>query len=371
MISIENIKKYYNTKKILKSDDLDKYYTIFKVKKKSWWYREITAPKKELLYIQRKIKSMIESEIDAWNITLDDYITWFMRWKSIRDNASFHTWKKFILNIDIQNFFPSISSRSIYKKFQYIVDDIQLFIYITTYKGRLPQWSPCSPIIANIVFSDIDIAIKNYLEKQQYINIWYSRYADDISISFDNQYNKDKLMKDIIQIIWSHWFKINKDKTSFKNHKTKMIVTWLVVNKRVAFPKYNYRLVRSILFNLLKHGYWYYPQIKWILSFVKSVDEKKYNLLKETYKVKFSDNSIYYEIFNIDINGEEKQERPIDFLWNKKIKNDTDKNFLKEYHEDLLREYHEEKLRESTLREAFPDWGSGSFDQYLEWNWYG
>ena len=345
MISINNIKKeYLSCNNILESNNLDSFYDIFKVKKHKWWYRDITAPNKDLACIQRLLKFEIEEEINSWSIIYGNHITWFTKWKNLLDNASFHTNKKYLLNIDIKWFFSSIAKEIIYNNFKDIVDDIDLFIKLTTYKWILPQWSPCSPIIANIVFMDVDFDIIDFLIKNNFINSWYSRYADDISISYDNPLNKNKLIYDINKIIEKHNFTLNTNKTNFYNNKTKMIVTGLVVNKRIAYPKYNYRLLRSILFNLLEKWFWYFPQIKGLLSFLKSVDVKKYNVLKKTYWKKFKDNNIYYEIFDIDIKWDKIKNRPINFLWK-----NSDKDIAKEIYDYIQenREYHKDWEKET------------------------
>ena len=106
----------------------------------------------------------------------------FERGKSIISNARVHKNKKYVVNMDIKDFFPSIHFGRIvgffqnnrYFKLPYEVAVI--IAQIACYKGHLPQGSPCSPVIANLICNVMDIRILKLAKKYK---LDYTRYADD------------------------------------------------------------------------------------------------------------------------------------------------------------------------------------------------
>lgn len=313
IISVNNIIWYdeINTKYkyLFEEENLNKYYSNFKIKKKSWWYRVINIPIKELKYLQKELYYNILNNVD-----LPFYITWWVVWKNITSNAQLHVWKKYLLNIDIKDFFISVKRKNIINTFKDIVDDIELFTKIVTYLWYLPQGSPSSTIISNIVFNYIDLEIISYFKNKKFTNFSYSRYIDDITISFDNlKLKPNDIIEDLRKILLKEKFYINDKKISFLKNTKRMSVTWLTVNERVSYPKYFYKILRSIVFNLLKNWYWYFPKVKWYLVYLRSIDIEKYESLKKNYYKKFEDNKVFFELFDINENFEEKKWRPINF----------------------------------------------------------
>ena len=80
------------------------YYRTFKISKKSGGTRTILAPRRFLKAVQKYIlRQILELQ------PLPPYVTGFVRRRSIVTNASFHVGSRFILNVDIKNFFPSVT----------------------------------------------------------------------------------------------------------------------------------------------------------------------------------------------------------------------------------------------------------------------
>jgi hypothetical protein len=92
-------------------------YIDIPLKKKDGTPRPIRAPKDKLKIIQRAILKNILSDIK-----LPACCYGFSKNKSIIENAKIHSKNDFLLNLDIQDFFPSVH----YKKVQQIFLDIGL-----------------------------------------------------------------------------------------------------------------------------------------------------------------------------------------------------------------------------------------------------
>jgi hypothetical protein len=69
------------------------------------------------------------------------------------------------------------------------------------------------------------------------------------------------------------------------------------VNKKVAYPRTKYMILRSMIYNFITKWKWESNKIKWHLSFLKNVDYKKYKILKKYYKSKFENNLKFNEFF--------------------------------------------------------------------------
>lgn len=130
-------------------------------------------------------------------------------------NASNHLGSKYKFTTDIKGFFPSIKSAQVYKSFSNLgitPDVARLLTILTTYKGHLPQGTPTSSHLANLVFLEIDKKIFEYCQKK---GITYTRYIDDITLSapFDFQVELDALINYITQ----EGFKISSRKTQYRH----------------------------------------------------------------------------------------------------------------------------------------------------------
>ena len=84
--------------------------------------------------------------------------------KGIRDNAEVHSGASFLLRDDLANFFPSISSAMLIKRFKELeLNDniIQTLIGFLTIDEFLPLGFPSSPMLANIVCKELDEKISD------------------------------------------------------------------------------------------------------------------------------------------------------------------------------------------------------------------
>lgn len=248
---------------VLKNLSSGKSYHHFYIPKKNGGKRHISSPFKELKYVQLGLAIMFNSIYRPHENAFG-----FINNKSIVDNAQKHINKDIIVNIDLKDFFESINYDTLIEKFirqpYYFSYRIALLLadVLTANvddKRFLPQGAPSSPILTNMIAYYLDVRLSKFCEKH---NITYTRYADDITFSFDNQsyiyWNgkrgvgyKDTIMK----IINSEGFEINNRKTriSFKNQRQE--VTGLVVNKKVNVKKEYIKHLRCEIHNWEYDGY--------------------------------------------------------------------------------------------------------------------
>lgn len=240
-------------------------YHIFHIPKKDGTLREIAAPCSKLKETQRRLS---EKLLDAWQPT--PYSFGFLRERNIVDNAREHLNQKWVLNIDLENFFPSITMGKIEQTLvsppcNMRPDAASMIARIACNNGALPQGSPSSPILSDIVASSLDHLLHKYA---RYFDCRYSRYADDITISTSQklfpaeiaQISKGsvKLGTLIVNSVTEQGFKINEAKVSLRNSSRHQEVTGIVVNEKANVRKQYVSQLRSILHNCREEGV--YPQ---------------------------------------------------------------------------------------------------------------
>ncbi|MBF2707442.1 reverse transcriptase family protein [Flavobacterium soyangense] len=266
-VNINNIKKLCGSNRI---DD----YKRFKLKKRRGGFRVIQTPNEELKYLQRWILFNILDKI-----TVHDSCTGFEKEKSIKQNAEIHLKSEAVLKIDLMRFFDTINEKRIYglfKNFGYHKNLAVSFAKICTIEpnekfmksfkkneigiknfiieneeGILPQGSPTSPKLSNLVAFKLDkrlygLALKSKLN--------YSRYADDITFS-GNLDTLKKIKSIIYKIINEERFFVNHSKTKLLIRGNPFFVTGLSVNNNyVTIPKKRKIDIEHHLFHCLENG---------------------------------------------------------------------------------------------------------------------
>ncbi|MDJ0742704.1 MAG: reverse transcriptase domain-containing protein [Xenococcaceae cyanobacterium MO_167.B27] len=155
-------------------------YTEFKIPKKSGGYRHILQPITSLKIIQQKLNQVLKAVYEPKPSTHG-----FTVGRSIVTNAQAHLRQRYLLNIDLKDFFPSINFgrvRGLFmaKPYNCTEEVATILAQICCYDNQLPQGSPTSPIISNMICSKLDSQLQRLAKKHQCI---YTRYADDITFS--------------------------------------------------------------------------------------------------------------------------------------------------------------------------------------------
>lgn len=133
-------------------------------------------------------------------------------------NAKAHQGNKYQFTTDLQDFFPSISSRQINNAFMLVGFSnhaASLLTKLCTWKHELPQGTPTSTHIANIVFLETDKKLIGFCKAN---GITYTRFVDDLT--FSSQKDFKHLLNPILDIVINDGFKIGYRKTQYKGNQT-------------------------------------------------------------------------------------------------------------------------------------------------------
>ena len=235
-------------------------YNTFPVAKKKGGNRIISAPEGLLKYTQKRLNRFLQSyyycikppEVHGFNI---NPMPRKEKHCNIVENARPHAGKRHLLNMDIKDFFPSISARRVKELFlseyfQYNDKIATALALLLTYKRKLPTGAPTSPVISNFISLELDSALGGFCRSK---SISYTRYADDLSFSADIPFKKD-IIQEIKSIIESHHFRVNHQKTRLSGANRKQTVTGLVVNEKVNVDRRYIRKTRAMLDDSHKNG---------------------------------------------------------------------------------------------------------------------
>lgn len=237
-------------------------YSTFKIPKRRGGYRTIKAPKKDLKYLQQRLAVILSTIYSPRNA-----VHGFVKDRSIVTNAERHSRKRYVFNVDLENFFPTINFgrvRGVLMAPPYNIPEkgATILAQLCCHEGVLPQGAPTSPILSNMICARLDRQL-TALAKQH--NCIYTRYVDDITFSkqhhvfpkeigiFDE--NKNAIVgKELRQIIESNGFRINSDKVWLYKNTHRQSVTGLTVNTKSNVSRNFIRQVRAMIHAWEKYG---------------------------------------------------------------------------------------------------------------------
>ena len=254
--------------------DEEKYFS-FNIPKKNGGVREIFAPITELKSLQRRLANDLQvclQELEGVSRYHNNASHGFVRNKSILTNAKAHKNKRFVFNIDLRDFFPAISGQRIRgflindERFKFSEQVATTIAHIACREGVLPQGSPCSPVISNLIAGILDVHLARLAKKY---GCRYTRYADDITFSTNKKEfptaiaykcssdsHKWLIGVQLEKLISKSGFIINETKTRMQYKDSRQEVTGLVVNKRINVTAEYRHLVRAYVFSLINKGFY-------------------------------------------------------------------------------------------------------------------
>ncbi len=286
----------------------EKKYSSFTIPKKSGGERVINAPNAGLKLAQRRLANILTScvqEIEnAKNPIRKPLAHGFVKKikkespsLGIHTNAKCHRNRRYVLNLDLADFFPSFNFGRVRgffisnNNFNLSPATATLIAQIACHQNELPQGSPCSPIITNLITHILDVRLTQQAKKY---SCTYSRYADDITFSTNQRVWPEKMAtpsdkpnqwlvgSEVKRVIERSGFKINSAKTRLQFSPSRQVVTGLIVNKKVNVKSEYYRYARSMCHALFTQGAFVLPggdkpasirQLEGILSHIHFIKE--------------------------------------------------------------------------------------------------
>lgn len=245
------------------------HYQRFHIAKKTGGQRLISAPMPRLKRAQYWVLDNILAKAD-----LHEAAHGFVRERSILTNARNHVGKDVVINLDLKDFFPSLTYARVKGMFRSLgyaekvaiplallcteamVDEVHLDgerHFVGDGRRLLPQGAPTSPAITNLICRYLDRRLDGLAND---LGFTYSRYADDLTFSGSGEAVRKvgTLLKAVHTIVAAEGFTVHPGKTRIMRRSGHQEVTGLTVNERVAVPRALLRRYRAVLQQVERHG---------------------------------------------------------------------------------------------------------------------
>ena len=247
LINCKDEKKYIKTIYSI-SNDIEKNYKIYKIKKRNGKYRTIYEPNSILKKIQKQILVNILN-----NKSISKYAKAYHKGIQLKDNAIPHINKEMILKLDIKDFFENISFLDIYNScfpIEYFPKSVGMILtYLCTYDNHLTQGSPTSAYISNLVMKEFDEELGNWCNLR---NISYTRYSDDMT--FSGAFNPSELITKVRKMLYKLGLELNNDKIHIVYKSSSQNVTGIVVNEKMQVNVKYRNKIRQEIYYIKKFG---------------------------------------------------------------------------------------------------------------------
>lgn len=246
------------------------HYVRFRIAKKTGGDRLISAPMPRLKAAQYWIVANILEPLKV-----HDAAHGFCRNRSIVTNATPHVGADVVVNLDLKDFFPSISYARIKGLFRALgyseaaatifallcteadVEEVELdgrTYYVAQSTRRLPQGAPTSPGLTNILCRRLDRRLTGLAQELGYT---YTRYADDLTFSASGAATEQvgRLLRQVKGIVTHEGFEVHPKKTRVLRRSRQQEVTGVVVNEKLNVDRKTLKRFRATLHHIEKDGF--------------------------------------------------------------------------------------------------------------------
>ena len=238
-------------------------YSQFNIAKGSGKVRTIMAPDRRLKIIQQMLAPLLDSIYRVRNP-----VHGFVPDRSVKTNAQAHGRRRFVVNLDLKDFFPTITEKRVVGLLRSLGVDkrvSEIVARLCCHMGQLPQGAPTSPVLSNMICYRLDTDLLLVAKTSRAI---YTRYADDITFSsyqppaplFESvvpaagRFSPDLLKPELRAAITSNGFVVHPDKAHYADRNSRRIVTGVKINAGLNVDRRYVRRVRAVLHSIEKLG---------------------------------------------------------------------------------------------------------------------
>jgi hypothetical protein len=292
------------------NSDIHTHYTTFFIPKASGGQREINAPDPELMVFLREVKDFFQNTI---HVLANDAAYAYVPNRDTTTALAVHqqNHSRWFLKLDLHHFFPSCNLEFILKQLEQVYPfnwffteqpartHLEFIIKAATLNNGLPQGTPLSPFLTNMIMVPIDYQIKQKLQ-DLHQNFVYTRYADDLLISSQTHFNPDTIIRQVIQPILEETpLELNLEKTRNGSVAGRNWNLGLMLNKdndiTIGYRKKH--TFKAILFNYFKdfasNTCWqieHLDHLNGIIAYYRKIEPAKIASLIRKYEIKFGQN---------------------------------------------------------------------------------
>jgi len=310
------LRDFVNAHRKLIDADLSTHYHSYKILKRSGGFRPIDEPLPALKAAQYELKDILSVAFRAdtiYHTAAFAYVKHRSPVDATKRHQSNESW--WFAHLDFRNFFGSVT----YEYTMRILSDIFPFCQVVEdpegaallrdamklcfLNGVLPQGSPLSPMLTNIIMVPMDYVLASRLRDLDGKRFVYTRYADDMQFSCRVDFNVHMLEQLVEQVVreFDAPFQLRPDKTSYgsRSGSNWMLGTLLNKDNKISIGYKNVRTFKNTLYNFIRDQQ---NQVPWetgdiyhalgLYSWYRSVDPDGIDAIVQQYHQKYGINAI-------------------------------------------------------------------------------
>lgn len=298
----------------LAEHEVSEMYTEFKIPKHTGGFRTIDAPNMELKTFMREMSHII---IKTFKLLSHDSAFAYIKKRSVIDAVKEHqkNRSRWFLKIDLKDFFGSCNKdfivNQLLKVYPFAVggrdtrEFLDLLAELSCLNNKLPQGTPISPWLTNLIMVEYDYKITKLLnnihnkglKKQRYV---YTRYADDILISAKEKFDFQVIVNEIKELLKDTPLTIKDEKTRFGSSAGRNWNLGIMYNKdnTLTIGHKKKRQIKDNIYYFIKYSdNFTLEDCQWLqgnISWLKSVEPEYTTGLLNYYQDKF-----HIDIWNV------------------------------------------------------------------------
>lgn len=263
---IRKLVRFNDQTEALRAQERSTLYETFHIPKKSGGLRRIDAPKPELMNALRNLKTIFEEDFHAlYHTSAFAYVKSRCTVDAVKRHQKNNS--KWFGKLDLHDFFGSTTLDYVIKMFSMVFPfseivkfpngeaELRKALDLAFLNGGLPQGTPLSPLITNVMMIPVDYKLANAFrdfDKQRFI---YTRYADDFIISSKVDFDVHRVEKLVVDTLHEFGapFTINESKTRYGSSAGRNWNLGVMLNKdnEITVGHKKKRQFQSMLYNYI------------------------------------------------------------------------------------------------------------------------
>lgn len=263
---IRKLVRFNEQTEALRAQERSTLYETFHIPKRSGGLRRIDAPKPELMNALRNLKTIFEEDFHAlYHTSAFAYVKTRCTVDAVKRHQKNNS--KWFGKLDLHDFFGSTTLDYVIKMFSMVFPfseivkfpngeaELRKALDLAFLNGGLPQGTPLSPLITNVMMIPVDYKLANAFrdfDKQRFI---YTRYADDFIISSKVDFDVHRVEKLVVDTLHEFGapFTINESKTRYGSSAGRNWNLGVMLNKdnEITVGHKKKRQFQSMLYNYI------------------------------------------------------------------------------------------------------------------------
>ena len=263
---IRKLVRFNEQTEVLRAQERSTLYETFHIPKKSGGLRRIDAPKPELMNALRNLKTIFEEDFHAlYHTSAFAYVKNRCTVDAVKRHQKNNS--KWFGKLDLHDFFGSTTLDYVIKMFSMVFPfseivktpngeaELRKALDLAFLNGGLPQGTPLSPLITNVMMIPVDHKLANAFrdfDKQRFI---YTRYAHDFIISSKDDFDVHRVEKLVVHTLneLGEPYTINESKTRYGSTAGRNWNLGVMLNKdnEITVGHKKKRQFQSMLYNYI------------------------------------------------------------------------------------------------------------------------